>query len=67
MTYNIFQPKAGIISDAKTAAKIAPICPPIATIDVALPKFYLGVDSEKKDLQAPDSPPAPIPAITLNK
>lgn len=67
MTYNIFQPKAGIISDAKTAARIAPICPPIATIDVAFPNFSLGVDSETKDMQAPYSPPAPIPAINLNK
>ena len=39
MTYNIFQPKAGIISDAKTAAKIAPICPPIITDDDTSGKY----------------------------
>ena len=56
-----------MINDAKTAAKIAPICPPIATIDVALPNFSLDVDYDTKDKQEQYKPPAPIPAINLNR
>ena len=64
---SIFQPNTGIISEARTAAKIAPTCAPIPTTEVALAKCFLSNVSETRDIHTPYSPPAPIPAIKRNK
>ncbi len=55
------------MNEAKIAASAAPTCAPTPAIEVAMPRCFLEILSERSAIQAPYSPPAPIPAIKRNK
>ena len=67
ITYNMRHPSHGMTIAAKIAARAAPTWAPIPAMDEARPICFFEKVSEIKDIQAPYSPPAPIPAINRNK